>query len=1154
MKVFTSRNINKTYVLFSVVSFLFLLLLPLNLIFKTLVKAEPVSATISGSIFTDVSATQTLEATVDVSLAVNGVYLDIVSTTETFIFSNVSVEEGDVLTIYLDGNDSKSVTLTKVSSEVDNTTIVSNLYLDHLTLNSTGPNVITRNDVNLANNVDDEDINEFYEDGLDLNTLNGHSVLITENTTFDAIASMDLSGGLFLANNATVNSGAILISGDLDNYGTISTGIINFREELNQNIFSSGVLNIEYLTLQKTAGTVYLQSNMTIFPASIFIYLESTLDLNGHYLFTQDVNVDSGSLIMNSDGNLDLDGGQGSISLSNGAYFEGNGNDLNMINLSITSGSIFVSSSQILYTENLTVTNSTFDHNGGTVTFTGSINSIDGNNFSTIVFNNFYIADPEENEEAMELVVKERVTLRVLGALTVAGNGSDLLYVHSNGEFPFYIEMSGESSAIYPSNLNISNTTISAVNDSTVTIPINPPDSVDGGTTMGWFPLERVIYGVAWLPDGSDSLEEGHEIVVAINGSEVTTVTTDSTGEFYAEDLFFEQGDVIFLYLTGNLGASATTVLKVGNEDEFTYVDIYQDYLTLDGRNEEPLNKQDLLNGHTGVGSVSFSQSELDVNNLLYVPINLYITHGSYVDIDSEANIEYGLGIDGSVNFQDRDITIHGDLYIYGTLESAAEIIIKGEGDYVIGTGLEVSIPTDLEINGAASVTFITSLDIGGTLEIKENSILDCGIDNSLQVLSNVSIIDSSYNCDGEGDFLTYGDLILNNSSYTASEGSLTVNNLELTNNSTLTSGSEIHILENFNLDSDSTFIPNGGTVFLGGYENRLIGNITFHNLIKIVEDDNFSSSIIFSSGSIFSVTGQLALSGLDSDNLLLLSPSAEGQFFIELLGESAYIGGLYYLEIENSEIYGTDSTATFPVRPNSSVDLGNTVGWFSTDVITEQIILNSPESNSIHNTYVPISIQVPEAIGYHTLMLIFMNSDRTVELTLYPIDPGEPFNFNLNINNIFEDYNVWSIFGIDEYMIPDGTYTLIASYQDALFNPASTVSKTNVKIDRSYVEPDSNPDESEENENTENNTNHNVNNTVVQTSANLIPVSSPVINNEDIETDIDKNEILQTAANNTSNEAEEIDTGYSFPWWIIIIIVSGSTVAYLIRRRKDIN
>lgn len=1149
----------------------------LGLLFRTPIEAEPVSASIIGSIYTNTDETQTLETTVNVSLAVNGSYISSVAATESFTFSDISVEEGDVLTLYLDDNTEKAVTITKVSTGVDNSIIANNIYLDYLTLNSTGADAIGHSDLDIANNVDDSDILEFYESGYGLTVWNNYSALITEGTNVGTDMFI-IEGDFVVSTNATITTETVSIYSDLYNYGTIYSGSISFFENNDQNILSTGIFDsLEYVLIDKDFGTVYLQSDVDFSIATISINGDSILDLNDYHLFGNSIEITSGSLIMNN-GNISLDNGQGFIYLSINAYFEGNSNDLEFGILDISDNSTFVSSSGSLTLESLVVIEGgTFVHNNGTVVMKGPFNYVETDLYSTIEFNNFSIIDYEEDSNILELMVTETSTLRINGVLTLIGNGEDLVSIYSNGFEPFLIEMYGENSSVDVSNIIVYNSVIDAFEGSTVSIPINPLNSVNDGETSGWFRTGININGTVFVEDGSDSLGEGHEVIVAINGAQVTTAVTDSIGEFLVEDLDFQAGDIIFIYLNGNLDAYGTTVLKTDSNEETISVDIYQNYLTLDGRSENQLNKEDLLLGHTGDGTVGFSQSELNDNNLLSVNNGLYITFGSFVDLDLSAEIFGGLGVDGVVNFHEGDIILNGDLYIYGTLEIEGKIIFTGGANSTIGTGIFIPIPTDVEINGSTDVTLITETVIEGSLNVIDGSTLDCGYEQKIETSSNASFVDSYYTCYGTGEIDVNGDLLLNNSIFTLTDGYIRTINLELINSSSLISGREIYVEGDFSLSSDSTFIPNGGTVILQGPENNLNGNIPFYNLEKLVQHSYFESSITFSSGSTYPITGNLTLVGFDENNLLKILSSAEGQFTIEMLGFADF-GQLEYLEIRNSIIYGLDSELEFPINPLNSFDLGNTLGWFSIDNITEPIIINSPSSDTIHKLSIPINIQIPEPMLSNSLRLRLVNGGTTYLFTLHDIEENTPGIINLNIDNVFEGDHVTSMSGLSEPKIPDGSYTLIVSYQDYLGNPLTFDFKTNITINRSYIEPEDNneeenddddqeqeeenPNENENNVNegnntpyTQNNSNLSINTIAEQSStftSNQNPVSSPVPTNEITESNSNTKEIVEVNLDEENKDSERNKFEFSFPWWIILLIAFATILIYIKRRKES--
>lgn len=958
---------------------------------KIIVKAEPILATINGQIFTDISATENLETTVDISLAVNGVYLDTLEIEDgTYSFPDISIEDGDVLTIYLDGGETRSVSLTKVSTGQDNSTITSNLYVNYLTFNSTGSDPVTRDDYNLANNVDDADINHFYNDGYDFYTFNDRGLLITENTTFSIEDGyIILSGELFLASNATVNAGGMYLRGNLNNYGAITSSVIGLDGSNEQTIFSNGSI-ASNINLSKTEGSVSLASNLDIGIGSVVIGTpESVFNLTDYTLFARSIEVGSGDFIMGN-GYLDLDDEESYINIYDGGYLEANDSSISVMNLNVGDSSTFISTSETLYVQGMTV-NGTFDHNNGTVVLTGDYSWIEG--ASTTEFYNLQKVDDTEDEITQELSVRENKILIILRELVLEGNGTDLLSIYSNGEFPFYIEMSGEDSVVYANNLDIYNSHIEAVDGSLVTIPINPSFSTDGGATSGWFPTYQTIVGTALTPDGSEDLGADHEIKIAINGSEVTTVTTDSDGFFIAEDLAVSNNDIVLLYLTGNLEVLGTTVLKMGEADEdeeFTRVDIYQDYLTLDGRSSNPITESDLLSGHTGVGAVLYNQSYLDEYNLLDTTASLFVPEESVVELNAAGNIQRDLWIDGTLTFEDgNSIGVKQDVTIYGELnmgDLGETLFLDGGGEHNLYS--ETAIPTQIIINNNTSITLQSNLS-ARNITINNGSSLDCNEDYSTSISRSLVINNfSEYSCSGEGDLSLDDDITMNNSAFLMEgSGELSVGDIDITNGSSFTASSgETHIRDSIEINNESVFFANDGTVVFDNLENEIIGSFTFNNLSKVLDDDSEYGLIEFRSDSLIQILGELELSGFDEENPLLLRSHAEGAFQIEMVGFATF-GTLDYLDIANGHIFGTDSLLDFPANPTNSFNSGSTTGWFGLSISGQNhgSEPNTPAtfiiSGATNNTGIDIPIEYEFSGGTALAGVDYDDSTTSVDL-----------------------------------------------------------------------------------------------------------------------------------------------------------------------------
>jgi hypothetical protein len=360
------------------------------------------------------------------------------------------------------------------------------------------------------------------------------------------------------------------------------------------------------------------------------------------------------------------------------------------------------------------------------------------------------------------------------------------------------------------------------------------------------------------------------------------------------------------------------------------------------------------------------------------------------------------------------------------------------QDDNILNVGMGLFVPDGKTASIASITTIADSIVLEGTLTMGSTYNLD--IDEDLE------LADGTLNFTGSGD-LTVGDTFNTgpDSTSTFSTGDISATNLHVSGADFVAPSGTITINGIFSVDDNSTFDANEGTVNFVG-ENLILGLMEFYNLTKIMTDSNPGSLTFESDRYDFNVSNNLTLQGFSNINRLIITSTGSNPHGINLSNTATV--NAYRLHISKSQLDVASGAATdLPILPASSIDGGNTFGWF--DTWTEPAILNSPSSGSKHSTAIPVNFTLPDAMLSGSLAIILFNSSHTIELTLADIAANTPKIFQLDINNALAGGHIVSATGLTGNRIPDGTYDFVVVYQDALANPAAFVERTNVQIKR---------------------------------------------------------------------------------------------------------
>jgi hypothetical protein len=167
-----------------------------------------------------------------------------------------------------------------------------------------------------------------------------------------------------------------------------------------------------------------------------------------------------------------------------------------------------------------------------------------------------------------------------------------------------------------------------------------------------------------------------------------------------------------------------------------------------------------------------------------------------------------------------------------------------------------------------------------------------------------------------------------------------------------------MNILGNFS-NNASIFTHNSGTVVFDPSVNHTItGSTSWRNLTFTEASNNTTDSIItFAAASTQTINGTLIMDGLDANDMLNIVSSTSGTAAtIAFAGTSTFSSAARnFIDIMDNTLTDASSAVSLPILPTSSVDSGNTTGWFGS--ITG--ILYSDEGVTPYTTPVTVKLLV---------------------------------------------------------------------------------------------------------------------------------------------------------------------------------------------------
>ncbi len=400
-------------------------------------------------------------------------------------------------------------------------------------------------------------------------------------------------------------------------------------------------------------------------------------------------------------------------------------------------------------------------------------------------------------------------------------------------------------------------------------------------------------------------------------------------------------GDIIAIYIDGtgttfgsanNLSVRAGSTYTPGGSIVVGYIHIESTAVFNGGANTISVNFGNFDNdgtlNHTGIlslytntlaGSITFNPGSAAIGSQLIITGN---TGGVINLVDNNLNIGANpLSIDFGMIFalNGKNVTFSGAFSNEGTLRLYGSEAVTTNGVTLITNDINSGI-WEYVGNGDSAATSYTIKDFGATdyynLVINDTSTNfdSFNVTSTLNIAGNLTVTDGRY---------------LGGSVATDVRGNVTIGSA---GNMTATTSAGFTIGGDFT--NSGIFTTSGGSVTFDANVNHTItGSNTWSDLIFTETLNNATdSTITFASGSTQTITGSFAADGLDTNDRLNIVSSVPGTVAtIAFTGSSSFFAAHDFLDVKDSTLTDTSSGVTLPINPASSLDSGNTVGWFST-------------------------------------------------------------------------------------------------------------------------------------------------------------------------------------------------------------------------------
>src|SRR3989344_4815628 len=399
-------------------------------------KAASSTSSISGTVYTD-EGTTNIGANKTVAVSINGAAAAGTDDTDSdgaYSITGLTVSAGDVLTLYVDGETEKGVTVTKGSGS--NLTGI-NIFQNYLITRCDNSCSLTNTNLDTADGNGDADISSIYSvSGGATTTASGKSLYIPASNTY-------------------APGGNVTVAGTFTNAGTYTTGTETLSLTGTSSYNFTPGSTIYNVTINGSGGTYTLQGNLTT--SNNLTITAGTLDVSGsNYSISAGGNWSNAGTFTKRSGTVTLTSTSGSATLTSGGS--------SFYNLTQNgSGGTYTLQDALTVSNNLTITAGTLDAgasnyaitigggltNSGTLTTQSNTVTLNGTNQSITGSSTFYNLTKTVSSAAT-LTINASSTQTVTGTLTLGGAlGQLLTLVSSSPATQWIINPSGTRTVSY---------------------------------------------------------------------------------------------------------------------------------------------------------------------------------------------------------------------------------------------------------------------------------------------------------------------------------------------------------------------------------------------------------------------------------------------------------------------------------------------------------------------------------------------------------------------------------------------------------------------------------------------------------------------------------------------------------------------------------
>lgn len=439
------------------------------------------NTSISGTVYTDSGVTN-IGAGTDVTLLVNGTSIGTVTTNASGQYSKVGValNNDDIITAFIDNETQKGVTVQRnngASATLD-------IWQNTLTARSAGASALTASQLATANNSDSDILIIYADDSSTLALASSINLYIPTGSSV-TVPDGGVPGTVRIDGTLTVSSGNLYVYDNVSISGTITgAGTLFFYGSGTQTLTQTGTISLSVVNW-KGSGILRFMSNITVSGSNWFTIYDNTgsTDCNNYALSVAYFDINEAGTYSCASGNVTASSTM--FVRTAGAVFNTGSGTLDINELIVSGGTFNASSGNTYISGSLTVSPgaSFVTPNGGTLTFDGGDQYIEGD----LSLYNLTVADPTNNSTDFPIIFNSDSTFTIRGALTLNGyDSNDRVSITSSGSNSVF-NLTGASSSFTGDYVYVKNSTAVTSSGSTVSLPLSPVTSYNGGNNSGWF-------------------------------------------------------------------------------------------------------------------------------------------------------------------------------------------------------------------------------------------------------------------------------------------------------------------------------------------------------------------------------------------------------------------------------------------------------------------------------------------------------------------------------------------------------------------------------------------------------------------------------------------------------------------------------------------